>query len=157
MVANGTTMCSTSTGPQKTKKNWREVCEYLRNRVERTRILRKVGSVLEVDLVALEQVKKERDAGQRQYQGGTVGCCKCGFAHPPRDKRGGDRNARRQRQRANRGRSRDDCTVARVLASLLNPLQGGSKPRKSATTSKLQLVQQFAVAGSEKGKKIRSD
>ena len=64
------------------KKNWREVCEYLHNKVDRTRILRKVGGVLEVNLVALEQVKMEKIAGQRQQQGVAVGCCKCGFAHP---------------------------------------------------------------------------
>ena len=112
MVANGTTMCSTGIGPQKRKNNWREVCEYLHSRVDRTRILRKVGCVLEVDLEALEQVKRERTAGQRQQHGVAVGCCRCGSAHPPRGKRGGDRNARRQKQRANRGRSRDDCIVA---------------------------------------------
>ena len=63
MVANGTTTCSAGTGPQKMKKNWREVCEYLHNRVDRTRIFRKVGGVLEVNLVALEQVKIEKSAG----------------------------------------------------------------------------------------------
>ena len=65
MVVNGTTTCSVGTGPQKMKKNWREVCEHLHNRVDRTRILRKVGGVLEVNLVALEQVKMEKNAGQR--------------------------------------------------------------------------------------------
>ena len=97
MVANGTTTCSAGTRPQKMKKNWREVCEYLHNRSDRTRILRKVGGVLEVNLAALEQVKMEKSAGQRQQQGVAVGCCKCGFAHPPRDKRGGDRMARREK------------------------------------------------------------
>ena len=58
MVANGITTCSTGKGPQKTKKNWREVCEYLHSRVDRTRILRKVGCVLEVNMAALEQVKR---------------------------------------------------------------------------------------------------
>ena len=119
------------------KKNWREVCEYLHSRSDRTRILREVGGVLEVNLAALEQVKMEKNAGQRQQQGVAVGCCKCGFAHPPRDKRGGDRMARRQRQRANRGRSRDDCVVAQALAKSLNPFQGGSDSRDLATISKL--------------------
>ena len=105
---------------------------------------------------ALEQVKRERSAGQRQQQGVAVGCCRCGSAHPPRGKRGGDRNARRQKQRANRGRSRDDCTVARVLAQSLSPFQGGSDSRKSTTTSKLQILQQFSVAGNGVGSQIRS-
>ena len=60
MVANGTKMCSTGIGSQKMKKNWRETCEYLHNRIDRTRILRKVGCVLEVNMEALEQVKREK-------------------------------------------------------------------------------------------------
>ena len=156
MIANSITTCSTDKGPQKSKKNWREVCEYLHSRVDRTRILRKVGCVLEVDLEALEQVKWEKSAGQRQQHGVAVGCCRCGSAYPPRDKRGGDRIARRQKQRANRGRSRDDCTVAKALAQSLNPLQGGSDSRNLATTSKLQILQPFSVAGTKTGSQIRS-
>ena len=156
MVADGTTTCSAGNGPEKTKKNWREVCEYLHSRSDRTRILRKVGCVLEVNMEALEQVKKERSTGQRQQQGVAVGCCRCGSAHPPQDKRGGNRIARRQKQRANRWRSRDDCVVAQALAQSLSPLQGGSDSRDLATTSKLQILQQFSVAGDGDGKQIRS-
>ena len=137
MVAKGTTMCSTGTGPQKRKNNWREICEYLHSRIDRTRILRKVGCVLEVNMEALEQVKREKTVGQRQQHGVAVGCCRCRSAHPPWDHRSGNRIARRRKQRANRGRSRDDCTVARALAQSLSPLQGGSDSRTSATTSKL--------------------
>ena len=86
MVANGTTMCSAGIGSQKMKKNWREICEYLRNRIDRTRILRKVGCFLEVNMEALEQVKKEKIASQRQQHGVAVGCCRYGSAHPPRGK-----------------------------------------------------------------------
>ena len=158
MVADGTTLCSTRIRSLKEKKNWREICEYLRkNRIDWTQILRKVGCVLEVNMEALEQVERTRNAGQRQQQGVAVGCCKCGFAHPPRDKRGGDRMARRRRQRVNRGRSRDDCIVAQALAKSLNPFQGGSDSRDLATTSKLQILQQFSVAGNEDGKSIRSE
>ena len=46
--------------------------------------------------------------------------------------------------------------MARVLAQLLSPLQGSSDSRKLATTSKLQILQQFSVAGTETGKEIRS-
>ena len=118
--------------------------------------MRKVGCVLEVNLKALEQVKRERSAGQRQQHGVAVGCCRCGSAHPPRDHHGGNRIARRQKQRANRGRSRDGCTVARALAKSLSPLQGGSDSRTSATTSKLQILQPFSVAGTETGSQIQS-
>ena len=157
MAADGATLCSARIGPQKSKKNLREVCEYLsKNRIDRTQFWRRVGDVLVCNLVALEQVKEEKIAGQRQQQGVAVGCCRCGSAHLPRDKRGGDRIARRQKQRANRGRSRDDCIVARVLAQSLSPLQGGSDLRKSATTSKLQILQPFSVAGDGTGNSIRS-
>ena len=98
----------------------------------------------------------ERDAGQRSQKGPVIGYYSCGAAYPPRIKRGGDREARRQRQRVNRGRSRDDRIVSGALARALNPLQGGSAPRNTETPSKLQLLQQFAVAGLEEGKSIRS-
>ena len=65
--------------------------------------------------------------------------------------------ARRQRQRANRGRFRDDCIVSRVLAQSLNPLQGGSDSRTSETTSKLQVLQRFSVVGDGDGSQIRSE
>ena len=160
MAAAGATLCSTSVSSYKGNKNNSvgEICKYLiANRLERTRFWRRVGSVLVFDKVALEQEKRKKSAGQRQQQGVAVGCCRCGSAHPPRDKRGGDRIARRQKQRANRGRSRDDCTVAQALAQSLNPLQGGSDSGNLATTSKLQILQRFSVAGNEAGKQIRSE
>ena len=156
MVADGTTLCSMSVRSRKEKKNLREICKYLsENRVERTRFLRRVGDVLEINVEALEQ-RMERDAGQRSQKGSVIGYCSCGAAYPPRVKRGGDREARRQRQRVNRGRFRDDRIVSGALTRALNPLQGGSVPRNTEAPSKLQLLQQFAVAGIEEGKSIRS-
>ena len=107
------------------------------------------------DLEALEQ-RMEEKAGQRSQKGSVIEYCSCGAAYPPRVKRGGDRKARRQRQRVNRGRSRDDRVVSGALARALNPLQGGSVPKNTGTPSKLQLLQRFTVAGSEKGSSIRS-
>ena len=51
--------------------------------------------------------------------------------------------------------SRDMHTVSGALARALNPLQGGSVPRNTETSSKLQLLQQFSVTGSEDGNQIR--
>ena len=99
----------------------------------------------------------EEEAGQRSQKGSVIGYCSCGAAYPPRVKCGGDRTARRQCQRVNRGRSRDDRIVSGALARALNPLQGGSIPRNTETPSKLQLLQQFTVAGSAKGSSIRSE
>ena len=63
VAADGATLCSAHIGPQKEKKNLREICEYLsKNRIDRTRILRRVGDVLVVDVEVLEQ-RMERDTG----------------------------------------------------------------------------------------------
>ena len=98
----------------------------------------------------------EEKAGQQSQKGSVIGYCSCAAAYPPWVKRGGDRKARRQRQRVNWGRSRDDCVVLGALARALNPLQGGGIPRNTETPSKLQLLQRFTVVGSEKGSSIRS-
>ena len=154
MVSANTTSCSTGRGPYKNIKNVRECCQYLTSRkIDRTRIWRKVGNVLVVDKVALEQSVK--DAGQQSQKRSVIGYCSCGATYPSRVKRGGDRQARRNRQRANRECSRDMHTVSGALARALNPLQGGSVPRNTETSSKLQLLQQFSVTGSEDGNQIR--
>ena len=60
MVADDTTLCSASVRLQKEKKKLGEICKYLRrNRVDRTRILRRVGDILVIDMEALELVKEE--------------------------------------------------------------------------------------------------
>ena len=117
--------------------------------------MRRVGDVLEINVEALEQ-QRERDAGQRSQKGFVIGYCSCGAAYQPRVKRGGDREARHQRQRVNRGRSRDDHIVLCALVRALNPPHGGSVPRDTETPSKLQVLQQFTIAGFAEGKKIRS-
>ena len=156
VAADGATLCSARIGPQKSKKNVGEICKYLaENRLERTQFWRKVGGVLEFDEVGLEQELRRR-AGQRPQLGTVVGHCSCGTACPSREKCGGDRMARRERQRALRDRSRDDRALSHVLARTLSPLQGGSVPRTVERPSKLHLLQRFAVAGYEDGKEIRS-
>ena len=159
MASVGVTLCSAGIIPpkMKKKKSVGEMCKYLtENRLEGTQFWRRVGGVLVFNEEALEQVEKRRNAGQRQQQGVAVGCCRCGSTHPSRVKRGGDRIARRDRQRANRDRSRDDRELSRILAQTLSPLQGGSVSRIAERPSKLQLLQQFAVAGFAEGEKIRS-
>ena len=98
MVADGTTLCSMSVRLRKEKKKLSEIYKYLsENRVERARFLRRVGDVLEINVEALEQ-RMERDAGQRSQKGSVIGYCRSGVAYSPRIKRGGGREARRQRQ-----------------------------------------------------------
>ena len=64
MVTDGTTSCSAGVRSVKEKKNLGEICKYLNDhRIDRTRILRKVGNVLVCDLVALKQVEGEQRAG----------------------------------------------------------------------------------------------
>ena len=137
MVSDGTAACSANVRSLKEKKNLREVCEYLStNRIDRTRILRRVRNVLVVDMEALEQ-GMEIGAGQQSQKGTVIGYCSCGVAYPPQVKRGGDCEARRQKQRANRGRSRDNCVISCALARALSPLQGGSASRITEKPSKL--------------------
>ena len=157
MAAAGATLCSARIGPRKEKKNLRECCKYLKeNRLDRTQFWRRVGDVLVCNMGALEHAM-EKSAGQQPPKGkGLVGCCRCGAAHPSRDKRGGDRMARRVCQRVNRDRSRDDCILSCALARALNPLQGGSAPRNAERPVKLQLLQPFAVDRFEEGNSIRS-
>ena len=80
----------------------------------------------------------EKSAGQRPPKGMVVGSCRCRAAHPSRDKRGGDRMARRGRQRVNRDLSRDDCILSCALVRALNSLQGDSAPRNAERPIKLQ-------------------
>ena len=47
--------------------------------------------------------------------------------------------------------------MAQALAKSLNPFQGGSDSRDLATTSKLQILQPFSVAGDRLGKSICSE
>ena len=102
VVSDGTTACSASVRSLKENKNWREVCEYLRSRkIDRTRILRRVGNVLVCQMAALRQVEEEEEVGSRQQQGTVVRCCNCGATHLHWDKRGWERLARRDRQRVN--------------------------------------------------------
>ena len=73
MVSDGTTPCSAGVRSFKEKKNLREFCQYLRtNRIDRTRILRRVGDVLVIDTEALELVKEEEEAGQRSQKGSVM-------------------------------------------------------------------------------------
>ena len=73
--------------------------KYLR-RVEKARFLWRDGSVLTYNLEALRQEMEKVNVGQRQEIKIVAGYYNCGFAYPSRIQRGGDREARRKRQRA---------------------------------------------------------
>ena len=98
MVSDGTTPYSAGVRSFKEKKNLREFCEYLRtNRIDKTRILQRVGDVLVIDTEALELMNEETEAGQRSQKGSVIGYCSCGAMYPPRVKLDGDRDARRRK------------------------------------------------------------
>ena len=122
--------------------------KYLHSRIDRARFWRREGSVLIADMAALRQ-EMEKEAGQRRQKGTVVGYCSCGAAYPSRVQRGGNRNARRKRQRANRERLRDDRVVSQVLVQSLSSLQGGSDSRNLETTGKLCVLHQFAAPSAE--------
>ena len=123
--------------------------KYLHNRIDRARFWRREGSVLVADMVALRQ-EMEREAGQRRQKGTVVGYCNCGAAYPSCVQRGGNRNARRKRQKVNRERLRDDRVVSQVLVQSLSSLQGGSDSRNLETTGKLCVLHQFTTPSVEK-------
>ena len=153
MAAAGATFCSAGKGPQNEKKNVGEILKYLTSRSDRARFWRREGSVLEIDMVALRQEMDKENAGQRQQKGIAVRYCSCGAAYLSRVQRGGDRDARRKRQRANRERLRDNRTVSRILAQSLSSIQGGSDSRNPETIGELHLLQRIAVPN--EGKKLQ--
>ena len=63
MAAAGATTCPTSVRSQKNIKSWREAVNYL-PRVDRARFLRKSGSVLTLNMVALSKEMEKRHTGQ---------------------------------------------------------------------------------------------
>ena len=150
MVADGTTRCSTGIRSRKNIKSWREASEYL-HRLGRARFLRREGSVLTCDMVALRQEVEKDDVGQWQRLPITVGYCSCGAAYPSRVQRGGNREARRRRQRANRESLRDFGTISRTLAKSLSPFQGGSDSRNPEITGKLQVLRDFSSFSAAEG------
>ena len=123
--------------------------KYLLSRSDRARFWRREGSVLIIDMVALGHAKENDDAGQRRQQGVAVGYCSCGAAYPSHVQRGGNRDARRKRQRVNRERLRGRRVVSQVLAQSLSSLQGGSDSRNLETIGRLQKLQQFAAPNDE--------
>ena len=63
VVAVGTTSCPTSIRSQKSIKIWREAVQYLHSSVDRARFLRKSGSILTLDMVALRKELEKRNIG----------------------------------------------------------------------------------------------
>ena len=116
MAADGATFCSSGKGPQKEEKNVGELLKYLTSRSDRASFWRREDSVLDINLEALRQAMEKENAGQWQQKGTAVRYCSCGAAYLSRVQRGGDRDARHKRQRANRECLRDDRTVSRILA-----------------------------------------
>ena len=95
----------------------------------------------------------ESNVGRQPLQGAMVGGCSSGSAPPSRRKRGGNRSARRQRQRTKCAVLREDCILSKTVDAALSPLQGGSQHPAAERPAQLQLLQQFAVSRLEKGEK----
>ena len=155
MAAAGAISCSANAESHKSIKNWREAVKYL-PRVDRAGVLRRMGSVLTLDKVALRRAMEREYAGQRQWKGAAVECSNSGVAHSSRSSRGGTRLERRDKERRKRESLRDQRTVSQVLARSLNPTVDGSDPRTLGTTGKLQILQQIAVSSNEEWEKKSS-
>ena len=87
-------------------------------------------------MAALRQ-EMERDVGQRRQKGTVIGYCNYGATYPSRVQRGGNRDARRKCQRANRECLRDDRVVSQALVQSKSSFQGGSDSRDLQTTGRL--------------------
>ena len=134
MTSGNVTTCSASARSNKLVREWREAVKYL-PRVDRAGLMRRCGSVLTVNMVALRQVKERRLADQRQQQKkkAVVDCSNSGVTQSSRPNLFGNRLERRQREREKRQRLRDNRTVAQILANSLNLVEDGSDSRTLAT------------------------
>ena len=99
--------------------------KYLHS-VDRARVLRRSGSVLTLNMMALRKEMEKRNDSQRPPPKVAAECSNCGVAHSSRLPRGGNRKSGRQRQRLKREILRDQRIVSQVLTRSLNPPQGGS-------------------------------
>ena len=101
MAIAGATASPASIRSLKNIKSWREAVKDLPS-VDRARILRKNGSVLTLNMVALKKEMEKRDVGQWERPKVAVECSNCGVAHFSRLQCGGDRESRRQCQKLKR-------------------------------------------------------
>ena len=114
--------------------SWRERLSTLSDK-ERAGFLRKIGSVLVLDLVALRQGKDFKNFEKEQKYGMTIpksGNAVQGTVSTSRIY-SRDRHHRRGQERAVGLRHRDRCTVARAVGAQLNPIEGGTELRNTAT------------------------
>ena len=140
-----------NTKSHKSIKNWREAMKYL-PRIDRAGVLRRMGSVLTLDKVALRREMEKEYIWQRQRKVTIVECSNSGFAHSSRSSRGGNYLERRENERRKQEILRDQRTLSQVLVRLLNPTMDGSDPRILETTGKLQILEQIAISSTEDGR-----
>ena len=126
MASAGATACLSDTESHKNIKNWREAVKYL-PRIDRAGALRRSGSVLILEKVALRRAMEKEYAGQQQRKKVAVECSNSGVAHSSRSSRGENRLERREKERRKRESLRDQRTVSQVLARSLNSTVGGSE------------------------------
>ena len=106
MATAGAISYSANTESYKNIRSWREAVKYL-PRVDRAGVLRRMGSVLTLDKVALRRVMEKEYTSQRQRKGAAVECSNSGVAHSSRSNRGGNRLERRDRERRKKESLRD--------------------------------------------------
>ena len=124
-------------------------------RVDRAGVLRRMGSVLTLDKVALRRMMEKEYAGQRQRKGAAVECSNSGVAHSSHSSRGGNRLERRDKERRKRESLRDQRIVSQVLARSLNPIVDGSNPRTLGTTESCKFCNKLLFPVQKTGRKIQ--
>ena len=121
-------------------KSWRGRLSTLSGPV-RARVMRKCGAVLVLDMEALtratgelqKSVKKKEKSMRRVHSGKVAGIATGTHRVFPKS-----RQHRRSNDRDTRKRLRDCRTVARALEARVNPTEGGTQPRNTATLQSLQ-------------------
>ena len=123
--------------------SWRGRLSTLSDK-ERAGFLRKIGSVLVLDLVALRQGKDFKNFEKEQKYGMAIpksGNAIQGTASTSRIY-SRDRHHRRRQERAVRLCCRDRRTVARAVEAQVNPIEDGTELRNTAT---LQILKHWCT------------
>ena len=140
-----TTTCSSNAGPNGYWSRWRAGKNALSGS-DRTGIWRKYGPVLVLNMEDLALRMDEKNGAPQSRGIAQERDTQHRAAHSSRGHRGGNRIARREKERDTRTRAEWKRQVTLTLEAALNSLKSGSEPRKEVTVNRLQCWQQRGCA-----------
>ena len=136
-----TASCPSNASSQGLWSRWRARAKALSDR-DRTGVWRKEGPLLILNMEDLAQ-RLDKKSGAPQSRGiAQERDTQHRAAHSNRGHRGGNRIARREKERDTRMRAEWKRQVTLTLEAALNSLESGSEPRKEVTINRLQCWQQ---------------